>query len=449
MWEIRIQHEGLRASRVLHGATQADAQWKATVQLQRWEERWTRLRRRDAARSEIATRQWLALHGRSTAAKLTAELAAIRLAVESILASSLERGRILHWDLLKDTAAFSDPPIVADVPRTPVPHLVREAYAPHLSLLDRLVSSRRATKERAASEEFARDLSAWQTACRERNRMDAERYTQRRAERKQRAGRHRAAQLEQHAKVMEAKGAFEQHESVAVEYFFSEVLSRSTYPAGFPEDATVQYVRSTRTLVVEYELPSFATWPTEERVVYNQARNLLEAVPAAEAWRKSSYESALFQIALRVLSEVFGHDDPHSLDRIAFNGWVRSVDKSTGTLVHACLLSIMVSRSAFAAVNLMLVEPRACFRRLKGVASANLMELRPVKPVLALSRTDERFFELDDDGEEPDGAGNLGSMNRSDFETLVRETFEREFRKNRSQVGILAASQEPGRGAVA
>jgi restriction system protein len=448
MWEVRIQHEGLRASRVLHGATQADAQWKATLQLRRWEARWSALQRRDAARNELVTRQWLALHGRSTAARFTRELGVLRLALESILASSLERGRFLHWDLLKDTATFSDPPVVPEAPRTPAPQLVKEVYAPQLTLLDKLVQSRRASKELAASEDFARDLIAWQMACRERNRMDAETYALRRGERQQRAERQRDAQLAQHAKVLEAKGAFEAHEKDAVEYFFAEVLSRSTYPAGFPEDVTVQYARSKRTLVVEYELPSIAAWPTQQAVRYDAARNTLEAVPAAETWRRRSYKSGLFQIALRVLRELFAHDDVRSLERVAFNGWVRSVDASTGNMAHACVLSIAVSRSAFAEVNLAMVEPAACFRRLKGVASANLMELRPVRPVMALSRSGEHFLNLHDGGEEVDGVNEGGGMSRSDVETLVREMFEREFRKNRSQVGMLAATREVGRDAT-
>jgi restriction system protein len=117
-------------------------------------------------------------------------------------------------------------------------------------------------------------------------------------------------------------------------------------------------------------------------------------------------------------------------------------------MAHACVLSIAVSRSAFAEVNLAMVEPAACFRRLKGVASANLMELRPVRPVMALSRSGEHFLNLHDGGEEVDGVNEGGGMSRSDVETLVREMFEREFRKNRSQVGMLAATREVGRDAT-
>jgi restriction system protein len=447
MWEIRIEHEGLRASRVLHGGTEADAQWKATVQLRRWEVRWSGLQSKAAARDELVTRQRLALHGKATASQLTKEMAGMRLALGSILASSLQRGRFFYWDMLKDTAAFDDPPVVSAAPRTPAPQLVKEVYAPQLNFLDKLVQSRRASKELAASEDFARDLIAWQMACRERNRMDAETYTQRKAERRERAEQQRAVQAEQHAKVHAARNAYQVHEKEAVEYFFAEVLSRSVYPVGFPEDATVQYARSTRTLVVEYELPSIGAWPTQQSLSYNAKRHALEGVPAVEAWRKSSYEKGLFQIALRVISELFGHDDARSLERVAWNGWVRSVDASTGNPAHACVLSILVGRGAFTAVNLEQVQPEACFRRLKGVVSKNFTELRPVRPVMGLSRVEEGLYGHDGD-EIEETHGDVGVMNRAEFEMLVREIFEREFRKNRGQMGLRAAAHEVVRDAM-
>jgi restriction system protein len=342
--------------------------------------------------------------------------------------------------MLKDTTAFSDPPILPEPPRTPPPQLLPEIYAPDLTLVDKLLQSRRERKELAASEHFARDLIAWQLACRERNRLAAGDYRLRQAERTQRAAHHHTAQLAQHARVEESRLAFEAHKKEAVEYFFSEVLSRSEYPSGFPEDATLQYIRSTRTLIVEYELPSIAAWPTHQQFLYNPTRNTLQEVLISSESRKTSYEDTLFQIALRVLHELFLHDEPRSLDRIALNGRVRSVDKATGNLVHACVLSILVPRTAFTAINLAHVEPRSCFRKLKGIASPRPIDLVPVRPILSLTHNDDRF--LEPLAEDTEAHFDLTSISRSDLETLIREAFEREFRKNRTQIALAASSHD-------
>src|ERR1039458_6727890 len=41
MWEVRVQHEGLKAYRVVRGATQQEAELKARLQVAAWNERWS------------------------------------------------------------------------------------------------------------------------------------------------------------------------------------------------------------------------------------------------------------------------------------------------------------------------------------------------------------------------------------------------------------------------
>jgi restriction system protein len=435
MWEVRIQHEGLRAFRVLKGPTQADAQWKATAQLRLWDARWSALQRAESARNDLLTRQMLALHGRRTAARFTAEAAARNLALESILAASLQRGLFFQWDLLKDQTVFAAPPIPLDPPRTPPPQLLKELYAPQLTALDKFHPARRARKEREANEIFERHLAAWRTACFRSNERAVADFCRRLDERRRNRMRHHTAQLAQHAKVEETKAAFECHEKNAVEYYFAEVLSRSPYPIGFPEEARVQYLQPTRTLIVEYELPSFDVWPRCRQVNYIASQNTLQEVTLPELAQKSSYESALYQITLRAISEIFSHDYSHAVERIAFNGWLRSVDKSVGNLAHGCMLSIMVGRPAFLAVNLSQVDPRSCFRRLSGVASSRPIDLVAVKPVVSLAREEDHFatspttlYPAPVDG--------------SEFEALTHEAFESVFHKTRSQVRLAQVARD-------
>jgi restriction system protein len=444
MWEVRIQHEGLRASRILKGPTQADAQWKATAQLLRWDERWLAQQRNNEARTRLDRRQ-LTLHGKSIAAALTAEAVRHIAAVESLLNSSLQTGIFFQWDDLKDTCPFVDPPIRSQPRRYPPPQLFKDLYAAELTPLDSLLPARRKRKEREADERYQHDLAAWQVACTITNRLAAIEDNVRRERRQQNLQLHHRAQQEQHAKVEETKAAFKARDKDAIEYFFSEILSRSSYPVGFPEESALQYIRSTRTLIVEYELPSFAVWPANKQVQYVPVRNALHQLPVAEVWARASYQNALFQIALRVISELFTHDDLHALQRIALNGWVRSVDKATGNLLHARLLSVVAPRESFTTINLAQVEPEACFRKLKGLFSKNPIDLLPVHSLMPITQTDDRFSThpaLDAFEDLQNGATDLASMNRSDFETLIRQAFEQEFRKNSSQLRVKQAGYD-------
>ena len=390
MWEMRVKHDGLLASRVLRGHTHAEVQSKAHLQISLWDERWAALEQAEAARAANLTRQRLALHGKTLAARLTVEAAARMVALSSLLEASLATGPFFHWDLLKSRSAFPDLPICAPVLRRSPPPPLQERHQPHLHLLDKLIPSRRKDKLTSAAQLYADLLAAWHTTCREseasnqRNAKDAQLSTRRQAARRKE---HLAAQLAQHQTIEASKLDFLHRDSDAVEYFFSEVLSRSVYPLGFPADATLQYLPSTRHLLVEYELPSLAAWPTCREVRYLAARRTLEELPVSDLWTRRSYDDALYQISLRVLSELFAHDDARALNLIGFNGWVRSLDKATGNIAHHCVMSIRVKRDAFTAINLANVDPKACFKNLKGLASSKLFEPKPVQPLALIDST--------------------------------------------------------------
>ena len=64
-----------------------------------------------------------------------------------------------------------------------------------------------------------------------------------------------------------------------------------------------------------------------------------------------------------------------------FNGNVRAIDPATGHKVNSCVLSVQTSKLEFMAMNLSQVDPKACVKRLKGVASENMVALDPIVPI--------------------------------------------------------------------
>src|SRR5690606_3843152 len=115
-------------------------------------------------------------------------------------------------------------------------------------------------------------------------------------------------------------------------------------------------------------------------------------------------------------------------------------DPRTGQEVRSCLLSLLVERSAFQAIDLSRVDPKACFKSLKGVSAASLASLNPVPPIMEMNREDRRFIEARPIGETIDEGTNLASISWDDFEHLVREVFEQEFRSRGGEVKVTRAS---------
>lgn len=133
---------------------------------------------------------------------------------------------------------------------------------------------------------------------------------------------------------------------------------------------------------------------------------------------------------------------------IAFNGVAETVDAGTGKPVRPCIVSVQVSKKELEQLNLSAVDPKACFRKLKGIGSAQLHALAPVPPIIRFNKDDVRFV----DGKEVlDGVAegqNIACMPWEDFEHLIRDLFEREFAAGDADVRITRASRDGGVDAV-
>ncbi len=95
------------------------------------------------------------------------------------------------------------------------------------------------------------------------------------------------------------------------------------------------------------------------------------------------------------------------------------------------------------------VDPKACFKNLKGVGSSKLAGISPIQPILTLNKKDRRFVESYNVSDQIDNATNLAAIPWEDFEHLVRELFEKEFSSNGGEVKVTQASRDGGVDAVA
>ena len=117
--------------------------------------------------------------------------------------------------------------------------------------------------------------------------------------------------------------------------------------------------------------------------------------------------------------------------------------------MNACILSVQGSKDEFLAINLEKVDPKSCFKQLKGVGSSKLHGLSPVAPIIQIDREDTRFVSPYDVVDSVDVQTNLAAMDWLDFENLIRELFEKEFTSTGGEVKITQASRDGGVDAIA
>jgi restriction system protein len=221
------------------------------------------------------------------------------------------------------------------------------------------------------------------------------------------------------------------------------------YPDFMPQEAKVDYDPDTGTLVVEYILPSPDDIPSLKEVRYVVSRGEFKEIHLKDRERKELFDSVVYQIALRTIHEVFEADVIEAIDAVVFNGWVFYVDGRDGQDKKACIASLHATEEEFSRINLSAVNPRECFRSLKGVAAASLASLAPVAPVLQLNKEDRRFIQGKAVADTLDEGVNIAAMGWEEFEHLVRELFESEFSAGGGEVKVTQSSRDWGVDAVA
>jgi restriction system protein len=438
----------------LRGETQAEVEFKAQLQLEAWSQKWQKIQQADAKRRESEKAALRSFQQKELAAERTREAQEQIAGLNTILKDGIEVDHVLDWDSLKDRSAFSVPiptcPTPGQIPREPQPR--DPVFQPRLSLVDRLIPSRRSRRKAEAIKRFRIEETRWTSIKNEIERLNKtkkEAYDSELTGWKVQRDAFERTQRQQHAAVEAYRAAYEAMEIRGLTECWDLVLSKSEYPDGFPRSFCFDYLSESKVLILEYHLPDISCLPTLKELKYVASREQFQEVRVSDAWLNRTYDDVLYQITLRTIHELFQSDSVDALGAVVFNGWVNSIDKSTGQEVNACILSVQVAKPEFTQINLANVEPKACFKKLKGISGSKLVSLSPVRPILRLNKEDKRFVPSYEVAAELDNSVNLAAMDWLDFENLIREIFEKEFSQNGGEVRITQASRDGGVDAIA
>jgi len=471
VWQIEVRHEGLNRYRLVRGTNQHVVAQTAAAQRAIWDEMWARrlaTQRKVSARARSARDK---VSKKALAAERSKAAQAVIAELTCVLKDGLANQDRFTWELLKDTSKYAVPQPTKATPAKPAlvtlpwakPEATHTKYLPQLGMFDHLIPSRKKAKILEARKRFSDDSARWEQEYKEllrKNEVNQRRYEDevQRAEADYKARLSHWMQEEEafankqkgnnEAIVNRKKDYFAGSADAILEYCDS-VLSFSQYPDCLPRDSELDYDPDAKMMVVDYSLPSPDDLPQLKEVKYVQARDEFVDVSLSQSELNRMYDSLLYQLALRVSHELYDHDIIEAIHSIVFNGWVRFVDKATGNNETACILSLHTDRAEFLLINLSNVDPKACFRSLKGVGSSKLSSLVSVPPILAIDKDDRRFVPSYQVADTIDERSNLAAMDWEDFENLIRELFEKEFAQSGGEVKVTQASRDGGVDAVA
>ncbi len=404
IWETIISHDELNKVRHIRGSDRNIVEQKALAQLRQWDEMWERKLRRLDLESAVQSKE----ENKARAITKSAEAKAAIDELENILLHTLSVDDTIDWDSLLDKSSFSKNP----------------PEKPEIGLLNKVFFKKRKDKAITA---YKDSLAQWKS--------DKENFLDN--------------QKRNNNDILEKKQAYFDKDAGAIYDYCEMVLSNSRYPDYFPQEWNIEYKEDSKILIIDYSLPDKAMLPTVKTVKYVISRGEFSETKLSETAVNKLYDNLLYQITLRTIHELYEADEIDAIVSIVFNGWVNSADKSTGQDVNACILSVQASIDEFKAINLGKVDPKSCFKRLKGIGSHKLHGLIPVAPIIKIDREDTRFVSAYNVVDHINESENLAAMDWQDFENLVRELFEKEFSSPGSEVKITQASRDGGVDAIA
>lgn len=227
--------------------------------------------------------------------------------------------------------------------------------------------------------------------------------------------------------------------------YYSMVLERSDYPDGFPQEFRVAYNPDSKELLVEYTLPELGIVPTASEYKYNKAKDSIEEKPRKKSEISELYRDIIAALTIRTLHELCEADQANAIDLITFNGFLETIDKSTGRDIRPCIISVRTTKLSFLEIKLDRIHLDACLRNLGAQVSSQPDALIAVKPIVEFNMVDKRFVEQDDLLSTMDGRPNLLDLSPSQFENLVSNLFQ----KMGLESKLTRASRDGGVDAVA
>lgn len=445
-YSLDVRHEGLHTYRRISGRDRAVVQAKAAAQVAAWNERWDKIQRKSRV---LRSKEDKKAH----AAAMTQMATEAMTAIENTLQTALEGNPIFDWEQLKDTSGFtkSKPVAPARPPYPASPLNTDMKYAVNLTFWDKLVKSARNAKINAADDTFKQDVRLWESSKAKIDgeyaaMMSAHRETVKSWEAEKAA--FIAARDARNAEIDSERASYLAKLQEAIKSYCDLVLTASLYPETFPRIWTLDYKPETKLLLIDYSLPNIDALPKLKEVKYIATRDEIVETFFQDSVMEKVYDTLVYKITLRTIHEIFAADQVEAIEAVVFNGWVNAIDKATGQEINGCIVSIQASKAEFAAINLTKVDPKACFKKLKGVGSSKLAALVPIRPILQLDTVDERFVSPYAVADHLDDSMNLAAMDWEDFEQLIREVFEKEFSGGGSEVKITRASRDGGVDAV-
>lgn len=455
-YQVEIWHAGLNEHKLISAPDRSMLKTRYQMQFEKWNTIWAAQQERKNKESEKT--------GNADEAVLRTQLASSYIEeLENLLQFTLDKDDRLNWDDLRNNDSFIGiKPIEPIKPLDPLlpakPSKLDEIYQPKKNMFYALIKPLKDKAQAEADSLYEKAEDIWKLECtlvEQNNKKNQDKYGQELKKYQKESAtweKNKAAFIKKQNEFNQLIDSFQSEylelKPSAIEEYSKEVLNRSRLPLLFKKEYELSYQPETKILIVDYLLPAKDQFPRLKEVKYTASKNEFKETTYNDNFMDKLFDDTIYKFILRVMHELFESDTSNALEAISMNAWVNFINRATGNPENACIASIQVKKTDFLAIDLRNVDPKTCFKSLKGVGSSKLAGITPIQPILTINKEDKRFISSYDVAHTLDESMNLAIMNWEDFEHLIRELFEKEFSFNGGEVKVTQASKDGGVDAV-
>lgn len=193
------------------------------------------------------------------------------------------------------------------------------------------------------------------------------------------------------------------------------------------------------------EIPDFSSL---EIMKMRQGARQTTWVRVSSAEKNRATEIILYSLCIRAACLVVNSDEGNWFDTIAVNARQNWNDRATGQPRTGIIASLQATSEELIRLRLDQVDPKACFRHLKGIATPSVEDIAAVRPIFVLNPNDSRIVKERDVAQGLNEDANLAAMPWDDFEHLVRQLYEWEFGNYGAEVKVTRSSRDRGVDAI-
>jgi len=374
--------------------------------------------------------------------------------LENILNNSLQEDYEVDWKKAEDYSNFSikRPKKEKKIELPKKPKIEDEAYKVGFNFLNLFNKERKPKIIKEKKKNFKNDLNKYYKVLKEetekQNKIDLD-FKKKLTKWNKEEEIFNKNQLDSNTKVGENKKLYFSGEKEAVIQYNELLLEEVLNPDCFPKDFEIDFDSTTKIIIINYYLPTLDDLPTTKEVKFIKSNSDFKTSLLSDTYLKKLYDNVVYQTVFKIINIILKNDNSGKIEAINFNGFVDSIDKSTGKPLTACIISMQTKKIDFSELLLENIDPKESFKKFKGISCTQLNTITPICPIISINKEDGRFIEARDVLDNINLGTNLAAINWQDFENLIREIFEKEFNQNGGECKITQASRDGGVDAIA